>query len=100
MMHALLAASEPTGLDIFFQHCITGLTNGSLFALIALGYTMVYGIIELVNFAHGDLVMLGAFLSLSLLLGLREYFGLDLVGASPIVVVLGVAGLLLVAACF
>ena len=50
------------------------LTNGSLFALIAIGYTMVYGIIELVNFAHGDLVMLGSFLALSLVgsLGLES----------------------------
>ncbi len=50
----------------FFQHCIDGLTTGSLFALIAIGYTMVYGIIELINFAHGDVFMLGACLALSL----------------------------------
>ena len=56
------------------QYAVNGLTMGALFALIALGYTMVYGIVELINFAHGDLFMLGAFLSLSLvdLLGLRE----------------------------
>ncbi len=41
-----------------------GLAQGSLYALIALGYTMVYGIIELINFAHGDVFMVGAFLSL------------------------------------
>jgi branched-chain amino acid transport system permease protein len=53
--------------ETFLQHCLIGLTNGSLFALIAIGYTMVYGIIELVNFAHGDLVMLGSFLALTVL---------------------------------
>jgi branched-chain amino acid transport system permease protein len=63
----LAAANDPTATDVFLQHCLTGLTNGMLIALIALGYTMVYGIVELVNFAHGDLVMLGSFLALSLL---------------------------------
>ena len=51
---------------IFLQQVINGLTAGTLFALVAIGYTMVYGIIELINFAHGDLFMLGAFLALSL----------------------------------
>jgi branched-chain amino acid transport system permease protein len=44
---------------LFFSALLTGLNNGTLYALIALGYTMVYGIIELINFAHGDLFMLG-----------------------------------------
>src|SRR4051812_12691798 len=48
------------------QLLIIGVTNGLIIALVALGYTMVYGIIELINFAHGDLVMLGAFFSLTL----------------------------------
>lgn len=43
----------------FFEVSFTGLSNGILYALIALGYTLVYGIIELINFAHGDLFMLG-----------------------------------------
>jgi branched-chain amino acid transport system permease protein len=51
---------------IFLQQLINGLTTGTLFALIAIGYTMVYGIIELINFAHGDLFMLGSFLALTL----------------------------------
>ena len=50
----------------FFQYLLMGLVLGSLYALIALGYTMVYGIIELINFAHGDLFMLGSFLALQL----------------------------------
>jgi branched-chain amino acid transport system permease protein len=49
------------------QQTLNGLTLGALFALIALGYTMVYGIIELINFAHGDLFMLGAFLAFTIL---------------------------------
>ncbi len=53
-------------MEIFVQQIINGLTTGSLFALVAIGYTMVYGIIELINFAHGDLFMLGAFLALTL----------------------------------
>jgi len=50
----------------FGQFLLLGLVLGSLYALIALGYTMVYGIIELINFAHGDLFMLGSFLALQL----------------------------------
>lgn len=48
---------------MFLSVGVTGLSNGALYALIALGYTMVYGIIELINFAHGDLFMLGAVFS-------------------------------------
>src|SRR5688500_12066798 len=67
-MPILLAADAvPTALDQFLQHCLIGLTLGSIFALIALGYTMVYGIIELINFAHGDVFMLGTMASLTLI---------------------------------
>jgi branched-chain amino acid transport system permease protein len=52
--------------EVLIQQIITGLSNGMIIALIALGYTMVYGIVELINFAHGDLFMLGAFLALTL----------------------------------
>lgn len=48
-------------MDTFVQQVINGLTIGSIYALIALGYTMVYGILRLINFAHGDLYMVGAF---------------------------------------
>ena len=57
-------------MQFFIQQCLIGLTNGALVALVALGYTMVYGIIRLINFAHGDLIMLGACLALSLVGGL------------------------------
>ncbi len=53
-------------LGYFFQILTIGIADGSIYALIALGYTMVYGIIELINFAHGDVFTLGAFISLAL----------------------------------
>lgn len=55
-------------LETFIQQVINGLTLGSVYALIALGYTMVYGIIKLLNFAHGDIFMVGAFISYYLIL--------------------------------
>ncbi len=52
---------------MFLQQIVNGLTIGAIWALVALGYTMVYGIIRLMNFAHGDIYMLSAFLSLTML---------------------------------
>lgn len=54
-------------MDIFLQQLINGLVLGSIYALIALGYTMVYGILELINFAHGEITMFGAMVSIALL---------------------------------
>lgn len=51
----------------FLQQLVNGLTIGSVYALVALGYTMVYGVIRLINFAHGDLYMVGAFVGFTLL---------------------------------
>lgn len=51
-------------MDYFLEIFFSGLTRGSIYALIALGYTMVYGIIELINFAHGEIYMIGAFTAL------------------------------------
>lgn len=53
-----------TPLDVFFQQLINGLTIGMIYALIALGYTMVYGIAQLINFAHGEVFMVGAYIGL------------------------------------
>src|SRR6516164_915962 len=50
-------------MDALIQVLIIGLANGLIFALVALGYTLVYGIIELINFAHGDVFMLGSMLA-------------------------------------
>ena len=54
-------------MDIFLQQTINGLTVGGIYALIALGYTMVYGVLRLINFAHGDLSVLGAYVGLVVL---------------------------------
>src|SRR6476619_1884538 len=48
----------------FIQQLINGLSQGSIYALIAVGYTMVYGVLQLINFAHGDVFMVGAMVSL------------------------------------
>ncbi len=52
------------GIAEFFQHLMNGLTLGGIYALIALGYTMVYGILKFINFAHGDILMVGAYIGL------------------------------------
>jgi branched-chain amino acid transport system permease protein len=52
-------------MDIFAQQLVNGLVLGSIYALVALGYTMVYGILELINFAHGEVTMVGAMVALS-----------------------------------
>ena len=49
---------------VFFQHLTNGLTLGGIYALIALGYTMVYGILKFINFAHGDILMVGAYMGM------------------------------------
>ena len=54
-------------MEIFAQQLINGLVLGSIYALVALGYTMVYGILGLINFAHGDITMIGALVSLTLI---------------------------------
>jgi len=51
-------------MEYFVQQLINGITLGSIYGLIAIGYTMVYGIIGMINFAHGDIFMVGAFLTL------------------------------------
>jgi branched-chain amino acid transport system permease protein len=56
--------------DIFLQQLINGLTLGSVYAIVALGYTMVYGIIQLINFAHGEVVMIGAMVAYTVIVAL------------------------------
>ncbi|MEJ8574589.1 ABC transporter permease subunit [Microbaculum marinum] len=55
-------------MEYFLQQLINGVTLGSIYGLIAIGYTMVYGIIGMINFAHGDIFMIGAFISLILII--------------------------------
>jgi branched-chain amino acid transport system permease protein len=90
----LIAQTDAGWGETFLQYALIGLTNGALFALIALGYTMVYGIIELINFAHGDVFMIGSLLALTLI-GL---FKLEDAGA--VAVWFGIAGLLTVVPLF
>ncbi len=64
-------------LDFFLRVLFSGLTRGSIYALIALGYTMVYGIIQLINFAHGEIYMIGAF-SMLILIGVLSALNLPI----------------------
>src|SRR5262249_57024595 len=64
------------GMEIFIQQLINGITLGSIYGLIALGYTMVFGIIGMVNFAHGDVFMVSAFIALITFLLLTTWLGI------------------------
>jgi branched-chain amino acid transport system permease protein len=66
-------------MDYFLELFFGGLTRGSIYALIALGYTMVYGIIELINFAHGEIYMIGAFTGL-IVAGVLGTLGFPMLG--------------------
>ena len=57
-------------MEYFLQQLINGITLGSIYGLIAIGYTMVYGIIGMINFAHGEIFMIGSFVSLTVFLAL------------------------------
>lgn len=61
-------------MDAFIQQLLNGLLSGSLYALVALGYTMVYGILRIINFAHGDVLMIGALVGLSVIRVLQAAF--------------------------
>jgi branched-chain amino acid transport system permease protein len=82
-------------LPVFLQQMINGLTLGSVYALIALGYTMVYGILEFINFAHGEVYMLGAYFGI-VLLGFFTAIGLT---AFSLPLAVGLALLLAVVFC-
>jgi branched-chain amino acid transport system permease protein len=85
-----------TKFDLFLQQIFNGLVLGSIYALVALGYTMVYGILQLINFAHGEVVMVGAMVSLWVTLKLLANgvaapltFVLGLMAAVPACMLLG-----------
>ncbi|MBZ7941582.1 branched-chain amino acid ABC transporter permease [Campylobacter molothri] len=63
---------------LFFQQIINGLSLGSMYALIAVGYTMVYGVLRLINFAHGDIMMVGAYIALLLINCLSPFINITL----------------------
>lgn len=82
-------------MEIFLQQLLNGLVLGSMYALVALGYTMVYGVLNLINFAHGDVLMIGAMVGLSILQLLESYapglpgyvqLAVAIVGAIPVAI--------------
>src|SRR6188472_2560205 len=84
------------------QTLLIGITNGAIISLVALGYTLVYGIIELINFAHGDVFMIGSMLSLSILTWAPSMFGAARVSLLPdatIVLIVVVTLLIVMVVC-
>jgi branched-chain amino acid transport system permease protein len=81
-------------MEIFVQNVINGVTIGTFYALVALGYTMVYGVLKLINFAHGDLFMWGAYLGYT---GFTLLLALGLQGGPWMVVPVTLAAMLIVA---
>ncbi|MGL4727797.1 MAG: branched-chain amino acid ABC transporter permease [Bosea sp. (in: a-proteobacteria)] len=73
-------------MEVFVQQLINGLTLGSIYGLIAIGYTMVFGIIGMVNFAHGDVFMVSTFIGLILLMIIGTWLGAGLIVLSLIIV--------------
>ncbi|HVL71949.1 MAG TPA: branched-chain amino acid ABC transporter permease LivH [Beijerinckiaceae bacterium] len=82
-------------MEVFVQQLINGLTLGSIYGLIAIGYTMVFGIIGMVNFAHGDVFMLSAFIALIFFLLLTTWVGIGSVAIALMIVM--VFGMILTA---
>src|SRR5436305_306265 len=75
-------------MEVFTQQLINGITLGSIYGLIAIGYTMVFGIIGMVNFAHGDVFMVSSFIALVAFLLLTAWLGLGSVALALVVVLI------------
>jgi branched-chain amino acid transport system permease protein len=75
-------------MDVFIQQLINGITLGSIYGLIAIGYTMVFGIIGMVNFAHGDVFMVSVFIALIALLILASFLGVTSIAVALFLVLL------------
>src|ERR1043166_6745190 len=75
-------------MEVFVQQLINGITLGSIYGLIAIGYTMVFGIIGMVNFAHGDVFMVSSFVALIALLILTTWLGLSSVALALFIVLI------------
>ena len=73
-------------MEVFVQQLINGITLGSIYGLIAIGYTMVFGIIGMVNFAHGDVFMVSSFIALIVLLILTTWLGMASVALALLIV--------------
>lgn len=94
MVAAERATCRVRTLDTLIQQLINGVMLGSIYALIALGYTMVYGILRIINFAHGDILMVGALTTLSAINVLNNTFP-----HLPLLLQLGFALLVAMAVC-
>ena len=79
---------------IFFQVAVDGIVLGFMYALIALGYTMVYGVLEVINFAHSEIFILGAFVGAELLLGLEASGALAALHPAVVILMIVLAGML------
>jgi branched-chain amino acid transport system permease protein len=86
-------------MDTFIQQIINGLVLGSMYALVALGYTMVYGVLNLINFAHGDVLMIGAMMGVTILQILQKVapdlpgivkLGIAILGAVPVCIIVNI----------
>jgi len=75
----------------FLSYLITGISLGSIYAIIALGYTMVYGIAKMLNFAHGDIIMVGAFTAFTVMNTMGMPTVLGVLTAIVVCTILGVA---------
>jgi branched-chain amino acid transport system permease protein len=76
-------------MSLFLQELVVGLTTGAIYALIAIGYTMVYGVIELINFAHGDIFMMGSLISIAIFNWIGVNTASNLSGAPLVAVLVG-----------
>src|SRR2546426_3506043 len=76
------------GMEVFVQQLINGITLGSIYGLIAIGYTMVFGIIGMVNFAHGDVFMVSAFIALIAFLILTAWLGIGSIALALFIVLI------------
>jgi branched-chain amino acid transport system permease protein len=92
-----LAVNFEKGPAYFFTISFIGLTNGAVYALVALGYTLVYGILELINFAHGDVFMLGGMISATMVLSVFNLHAHE--AAGPLVLAIVCSLLVAMAAC-
>ena len=80
-------------ITIFPQVLLDGLILGFMYALIALGYTMVYGVLEFINFAHSEIFVLGAFVGVEILLGLKQWGILGSLSPFLVLILLLIAGM-------
>jgi branched-chain amino acid transport system permease protein len=76
--------------DVFLQHLVNGIALGSLYALVAIGYTMVYGILRMINFAHGDIFMMAAYFAFFGIVTFKAPWYVAFIGVIVLTAVLGI----------